>query len=615
MIAFLFLASASLIGAQKLQTLCSFAGTNGGSPVGNLIQGNDGNFYGTTYSGGTNGLGNVFEITTNGALTSLVEFNGTNGAHPYAALTLGNDGNFYGTTSGGGSNNLGTVFQVATNGLMTTLVSFTGINGLQPQSELTSGNDGNFYGTTSQGGNSGFGTVFQVTTSGALTTLASFANTNGANPESSLTLGNDGDFYGTTYSGGSNSFGTVFRVTTNGVLTTLASFANTNGANPESSLTIGNDGNFYGTTSRGGNYISGLSYGGTVFQMATNGVLTTLISFDYTNGARPYAELTLGNDGNFYGTTYNGGNSGYSGGNSGFGTVFQVTTNGLLTTLVSFNFNNGNFPQAGLTLGSNGSFYGTTTAGGIHGNGTVFCLSFPPVISIQPTSRTNYAGSTIVFTVVATNLLPMNYQWQKNGSNLTNGGNSSSFQTDTLTITGISDSDAAVYSVIVSNSYGTVTSSNATLTVSDLPFIATQPLSQSVAVGGNVTFTAKAYGAPPFIFQWYYNNSPAGSPTSGTNVSSYTLANVGTNRAGNYSVKVVNANGNATSSNAILTVVSPPAITAQPANRTNAANSATTFSITVSSLSALSYQWQQNGTNLVNGGKFSGATTNTLTIT
>jgi uncharacterized repeat protein (TIGR03803 family) len=146
--------------------------------------------------------------------------------------------------------------------------------------------------------------------------------------------GTDGYFYGTTWGGGSGGYGTVFRVTTNGALTTLASFYNTNGAVPQAGLTLGTDGNFYGTTT--GYYNSG-GYG-SVFRVTANGALTTLVYFGGTNGANPAAAaLTLGTDGSFYGTTSKGGSSYVPNlGAMGYGTVFRVTTNGALTTLYSF---------------------------------------------------------------------------------------------------------------------------------------------------------------------------------------------------------------------------------------------------------------------------------------
>jgi uncharacterized repeat protein (TIGR03803 family) len=305
----------------------------------------------------------------------LVSFNGTNGAWPDAGLTLGTDGNFYGTTSFGGDLSLGggsgagTVFRLTTNGVMTSLVSFAGTNGRLPEGDLTIGGDGNFYGTTWDGGSSYAGTVFRVTTNGVVINLVSFASTNGSYP-SGLTLANDGTFYGTTYEGGSYGQGTVFRVTTNGVLTTLAIFDGTNGANPFAALTLGNDGNFYGTTRYGvvyGNLGNKFYTFGTVFKVTTTGLLTTLVSFAGTNGAEPRAALTLGSDGSFYGTTSGGGAYlGPMGGNS-FGTVFRATTNGVLTTLYSFGAITDTFgdPLDGsgpnvLTLGSDGSFYGTT---------------------------------------------------------------------------------------------------------------------------------------------------------------------------------------------------------------------------------------------------------------
>ena len=378
----LSLTMVSRLDAQPLQpeVLASFKGTNGVSPAAGLTEGRDGNFYGTTPWGGTNdaingGDGTVFRVTTNGLLTMLVSFSGTNGAHPYAGLALGNDGNFYGTTVHGGSFNDGTLFRVTTNGDLTTLVSFGGTNGAEPNA-LTLGNDGNFYGTTWVGGSGDIGTVFRLTTNGVLTTLVSFADTNGGWPNADLTLGNDGNFYGTTEAGGSGGVGTVFRLTTNGVFTTLAAIAGI-GAYADAPLTLGNDGNFYSTTEGGGEFTNQYSYGwGTVFRVTTNGVLTRLVSFADTNGANPHAGLVLGTDGNFYGTTYYGG-AYRNQNNYTLGTVFQVTTNGVLTTLLSFAGTNGANPYASLCLGSDGNFYGTTAAGGTGGaydSGIIFRL-------------------------------------------------------------------------------------------------------------------------------------------------------------------------------------------------------------------------------------------------
>jgi uncharacterized repeat protein (TIGR03803 family) len=345
-------------------------------------------------------------VTTNGTFTTLISFNFTNGAQPSASLTLGNDGDFYGTTGDGGNTNfsfpmgMGTVFKMTTNGTLTTLAFFTYTNGATPDSALTLGNDGSFYSTTENGYTNGNGTVFKVTTNGTLTSLFTFdiSKTNGANP-SALTLGNDGNFYGTTINGGNTNLyggsgcGTVFRVTTNGTLTTLVSFNGINGAFPSAALTLGNDGNFYGTTSGDGNTNLNHDTYGTVFQVTTNGTLTTLASFNYTNGAESESPLTLGIDGNFYGMTVIGGIT-----NSfqpmGMGTVFKVTTNGTLTLLAAFDGTNGMSALGALTLGNDGNLYGTTGYGGNtytndgFGDGTVFRLSLSSVITppiIPPT--------------------------------------------------------------------------------------------------------------------------------------------------------------------------------------------------------------------------------------
>jgi uncharacterized repeat protein (TIGR03803 family) len=175
---------------------------------------------------------------------------------------------------------------------------------------------------------------------------------------------------------------------TNGNLTTLVSFNNTNGANPWGRLTQGSDGDFYGTTGSGGSNAYTLNYG-TVFRMTTNGVLSSLASFDWTNGSTPYAGLEVGVDGNFYGTTAYGGNNSLG----SPGTVFKVTTNGALTSLASFDWTNGGNPVAGLTRGIDGNFYGTALQGGRNGLGTVFVLLLPFTIQNPLVTNGNFSFS------------------------------------------------------------------------------------------------------------------------------------------------------------------------------------------------------------------------------
>jgi uncharacterized repeat protein (TIGR03803 family) len=183
-------------------------------------------------------------------------------------------------------------------------------------------------------------------------------------PSAPLVQDLNGDFYGTTAYGGANDNGTVFVATANGALTTLVSFNGTNGSHPVAPIVQGSDGNFYGTTEYGGTNANL----GTVFQLTPGGTLTMLTCFNGANGSYPAAALVQGSNGNFYGTTTAGGTFNY-------GTVFQVTPAGVLTTLATFNEANGNDSEAPLTQASNGLFYGTTVGQGANTYGTVFSMT------------------------------------------------------------------------------------------------------------------------------------------------------------------------------------------------------------------------------------------------
>ena len=253
-------------------------------------------------------------------MTTLYNFSGADGDSPMAPMILASDGNFYGITQNGGPNNSGTIFKVTPNGTLTTMHTFGAGDGTYSTGPLVQASDGNFYGTTELGG-TGSGSIFKMTMSGNFRVFYSFNSTDGSAPASGLVLGTDRNLYGTTYEGGSstncpNGCGTVFKITTKGTLTTLHNFDLDHGSNPIGGLTLATDGNFYGTT-----YGGGTSGGwGTVFKMTASGTVTTLHSFQGTDGAQPYGPVTQSTGGNLHGTATNG-----TGGAS-LGTIFDIFT-------------------------------------------------------------------------------------------------------------------------------------------------------------------------------------------------------------------------------------------------------------------------------------------------
>jgi len=172
-------------------------------------------------------------------------------------------------------------------------------------------------------------------------------------------------------------------------------------------------------------------------------------------------------------------------------------------------------------------------------------VSLYPCISLQPISQFVIAGSTATFTVAAGGLSPLSYQWRLGGADIQGATNA------TFTLTNVQSGNAGVYSVAVSNIYGTVTSANATLTVATPPVLLTQPASQTVSAGADVTFQVTASGSTPLDYQWRFG----GVPIAGATNASLALLGVRTNQTGAFSVVVTNVVGSATSTNAVLTVL------------------------------------------------------------
>lgn len=370
--------------------LHSFTGTDGATPFNGLVQGSDGNFYGTTSGGGAHSGGTAFVMTPAGVVTVLHSFGAVGDGISPAIMPLvqGSDGNFYGTTIAGGAYGQGTVFLLTPGGTETPLYSFAGgVDGAQPYGGVIFGSDGNLYGTTYAGGQFTYGTFYRVTPAGVETVLHDFGGslTDGAQPRVGVVLGKDLNFYGTTYTGGQSGNGTVYQVTSTGTETPLYAFTGGVDGGTPSRMILASDGNFYGTTVYGGAHNVGA-----VFRFSPTGGEAGIYSFSGTfgptspvgtvDGANPNRGLIEGSDGNLYGTTF-------FGGTYDEGTVFKVTRTGVETVVYSFS-GNGSVPNstdgahpAGLMQARDGSFYGTTVIGGANtnystsGNGAIFRLS------------------------------------------------------------------------------------------------------------------------------------------------------------------------------------------------------------------------------------------------
>ena len=377
--------------AQTFTVLQNFVSSD---PTSALVQGLNGNFYGTMEGGEIGFEGNVYTLTPGGTYTSIA----TPCCYSYAPVVLASNGYFYGSTQQGGTGGEGSIYRMTPSGTQSTLYSFcltTCEDSSYPHGSLVQLGNGDLYGTT-------LTTIFKITLAGELTTLYDFCGTtcsNGVTTPDGLMLASDGNFYGVTSS--SQNDGTVFKMTPSGAVTTLHSFNGTDGSNPLGSLAQATNGYLYGVTLTGGTGVNKAcnllnSPGcGTIFKISTAGAFTSLHEFAGRDGANPSAGLMLATDGNLYGTTGYGGNN-----SANAGTVFVVNPLGGFATLHYFcsqtDCLDGALPQTPLMQGTNGMLYGVTRDGGTQTNGVFFSLSRGLRPFVQPIPAQGNAGTKVI---------------------------------------------------------------------------------------------------------------------------------------------------------------------------------------------------------------------------
>jgi uncharacterized repeat protein (TIGR03803 family) len=370
--------------AQTLTVFYEFTNVPDGAHPSALMSDAAGNFYGTTAAGGTvcdtygNGCGTVFELEPSGTETILYRFSGgADGRYPEASLVRDAAGNLYGTTNMGGAAGFGTIFRVDPAGTETVLYSFDGVRGGGP-SGLVRDSEGNFYGVAGGSGSYKYGIVFEVSAAGKESVLHRFTGgSDGGYPFGSLILDSSGNLYGLTQNT-SYGFGTIFKVAKGGKKSVLHRFSSS-GVTPYDGLIRGADGNFYGTTFQGGgsNGCNNDDRGcGTVFKLTETGKFTLLYSFSGgTGGGLPVGTLTRDAKGNLYGVGWNSEGTECFGGPCGM--IFELGTNGEETVLYTFG-TEGADSFGGLLVDAAGSFYGSGGGGtgcGYGGCGVIFKLT------------------------------------------------------------------------------------------------------------------------------------------------------------------------------------------------------------------------------------------------
>jgi uncharacterized repeat protein (TIGR03803 family) len=526
-------------GSSQAQTFTTFYdfgspsdGTNGTFPN-CLIVGTDGNLYGTAAGGGTNGSGTAFKLTTEGTFTLLHTFCNTivcpGTPEEPNGIVQGIDGNLYGTTSLGGVNDEGAVFKLTTQGTFSTVYSFCSVtndgiclDGNTPRVPLILGSDGNFYGTTTGGGSNDEGTVFKITSEGTLTTIYHIPNSLAVGQITQVPLyqGSDSNFYGISDIGGAEGNGLVFQLTSQGTFTAIYNFCTStnpaapcaDGSSPLAPL-IEVGGNLYGTTRADGEAsVDGLSGGGTAFGMPLDGLPSgSLIPlYNFCNGGctagegqDPTSALVFGSDSNFYGTT------------SEDGGVFQLTAEGTLTTVHKFcSVTNSSHacldgsietdhPAAAIVQGHDGNFYGVTDGGGAEGDGIVFKLDVGlggsggggcTYALGSTTAAYGAAGGAGTVSVITSNGCAWTAASNDSFITITSGSSGSANGTVQYTIAANTNSSAQVGTMTIAGRIFTITESGTTSSSGGCTFTLKASSVVIPAKGGSGTVSVKPKG-------------------------------------------------------------------------------------------------------------------------
>lgn len=641
-IASLICASGLQAQSIDLDTLVHFEGVEPGDPEGSgsraaLIL-SDNYLYGTTEFGGQatgTGFGTVFRVNASTSVFEpLIQWQGTNDASkPAARLLLASDGNFYGTTTSGGADNRGTVFKRTPGGMVDIMYTFRTSTqkdtGAVPATALIEGGDGFLYGTTTAGGLGTYGTIYKILPGAPNTPirLVDFSGTDsgtrrGSMP-SSLVKAKDGNFYGVTESGGKYGYGTVFKLSSTGQFTTLSDFGNETDVyvgpkTPRAALIQASNGLLYGTSSSGGKFGKG-----TVFSVTTTGVYKVLINFsDQTGsflGSTPEAPLIQATDGFLYGTTR-------LGGASQRGTVFRVSTGAAFKNLIQFTGGAptyGGEPRAGLVQDNEGHLFGTTSTGGDNNFGTVFQVSnalpakataFTSTVTFTAGTRATLAGTinpqgttaTYGFEYESDAVFTTTQAYSKKTATASAGAGKA-FVNKTTNIAGLTPSTKYHYRIVVLNGGGTTWGGDMTFTTGPNPNVEVPPQDTLVGAGQPAQFSVSAIGVA-LKYAW----QKTGSATVLGTGSTYTIPKAATSHAGSYQVKVSDGPDAVQPPSARLGVISV-------AGKGIIVNEGigNTIVLTLDSAgSGLTFKWKKGDDTVLNtsNGRIAGATTKELKI-